>query len=133
MFCPSLIALVVEKANETLPVPSAVTDLEPRRFLPSSPPSRLEKNWTLKVLPGAEFRVPLTVVVPVAPFLAEERTGLFCRLLGPVSVSPGSLAVGPSAPRSMPSRPLAKTELESMRLPLAPSSETARRSHRCGK
>jgi hypothetical protein len=116
MFCPSLIALVVEKANETLPVPSAVTDLEPRRFLP-----------------GAEFRVPLTVVVPVPPFLAEERTGLFCRLLGPVSVSPGSLAVGPSAPRSMPSRPLAKTELESMRLPLAPSSETARRSHRCGK
>ena len=48
--------------------------------MPSSPPSRLEKNWTLKVLPGAEFRVPLTVVVPVAPFLAED--GLVLQVVG---------------------------------------------------
>src|SRR5829696_4513263 len=52
MFCPSLIALVVEKLNETLPDPSVETLLEPSSVLPSSVPSGLEKNWTLKVLSG---------------------------------------------------------------------------------
>ena len=67
---------------------------------------------------GRVCRAPFTVVFPSA-LLAEERTGLFCRWLGPVSASLGSLAVGPSSPRSMPSRPLAKMELERMRLPAA--------------
>jgi hypothetical protein len=66
-------------------------------------------------------RVPLTVVVPEAFFLAEERTGKFCRLFAPVSASPGSLAVGPSSHRSMPCWTLAKMELERMRLPVQPS------------
>src|SRR5215217_7146600 len=56
--------------------------------------------------------------------LAEERTGLFCRLLAPESVSRGSLAVetlvkevslGPI--RSMPSPAFEKMELRETSLP----------------
>src|SRR5829696_2719411 len=56
--------------------------------------------------------------------LAEERTGLFCRLLGPVSASRGSLAVetlvkevSPGPLRSMPSPAFEKTELRETSLP----------------
>src|SRR5215217_2004076 len=75
-----------EKAKETLPLPSVVTDFCPMKALPSSVPEGLEKNCTLKVLLGALFSLLRTVVFPSA-FLAEERMGLFCRLLGPVSAS----------------------------------------------
>jgi hypothetical protein len=107
MFCPSRIAFVVENVNEASPDASVETDLEPRRVLLSSVPSGLEKNCSWKVLPVVLLRLPLTVVVP---FLAEERRGLFCRPLGPVSVSPVSLAVVPPTFRSMPSRPSEEVE-----------------------
>src|SRR5215203_231880 len=121
MFCPSRIAFFVEKVKEMLPVPLVVTDLLPSRVLPSSVPEGLEKSCTRKVLSGVLLRLPRTVVVPVALFFAEERTGLFWRLLGPVSASPGSFAVGPSSFRSIPIAPFEKMELESMRLPVASS------------
>jgi len=85
MFWPSPIGFVVEKVKETLADPSVVIDWVPSSVLPSSVPLGLEKNWMLKVLSGVLLRVPLTVVVPVARFFAEERVGLFCRLLEPVS------------------------------------------------
>jgi hypothetical protein len=47
--------------------------------------------------------VPLMVVAR-RPVLAEESTGKFCRLLAPVSASPGSFSFSaPSSSRSMPS------------------------------
>src|SRR5215203_5768676 len=56
--------------------------------------------------------------------LAEERTGLFCRLLGPESASRGSLGVetlverdSPGPRRSMPRPLLEKTELRETSLP----------------
>ncbi len=76
----------------TLPLASVVTLLVPMKVLPSSVPEGLEKNWTRKVLLGVLFSVPRTVV-EVAEVLAEERMGLFCRLLGPVSESPESFRV----------------------------------------
>ena len=105
MFWPSPICFFVEKVKEALPDPSVLTALLPRSVLPSSVSFGLEKNSTLKVLLGVVPRVPLMVVVPVALFFEEVRTGLFCRLLGPLSVSPESLAVGPSSPRSIPRPP----------------------------
>src|SRR5215217_6794295 len=109
-----------EKEKVTLPLPSVVTDFCPMNFLPSFVPEGLEKNCTLKVLLGVLFSLALTVVLS-APVLAERTTGLFCRPLGPVSASPGSLAVGPSSPRSMPRPPFAKMGLERTRLPVAVS------------
>ena len=71
-------------------------------FLPSFPEG-LEKNWTRKVLFGMLLSLPRTAV-EVAEVLAEERTDLFCRPLGPGSGSPGSLAVGPLAPGLLPAQ-----------------------------
>jgi len=85
-----------EKENVALPEASVLTDFCPRNFLPSSVPEGLEKNWILKVLLGVLFSLPRTVV-EVAEVLAEESTGLSCKPFGPVSASPGSLAVGPSS------------------------------------
>ena len=61
--------------------------------------------WLIQVLPET--------------VLAEPKDGLFCRSFGPVSESPGSFAVGPSPPRSMPTALLEKMELVRMRLPWA--------------
>lgn len=77
MFCPSRIAFFVERLKEASPDPSVETVTEPSKVLPSSPPPGLEKNSTLKASSGTLFSVPLTVVAPVPPLLAEERTGLF--------------------------------------------------------
>src|ERR671913_1045221 len=57
------------------------------------------------------------MVVAVEDVLAEEITGKFCRLLGPESASPESLALTPSRPRSMPNSPFEKMELERTLLP----------------
>ena len=51
---------------------------------------------------AAELSVLATAVAPPV-VLAAEMTGKFCKLFGPVSASPASLAVTPSVPRSMPS------------------------------
>ena len=67
-----------------------VTLVLPMKVLPS-PKSEgsflaLEKNWMVKVFLGLLFSVPFIVVV-VPSILAEERTGKFCKLRGPVSRS----------------------------------------------
>ena len=63
--------------------------------------------------------MPKTVVPPVGLLLtAEESTGKFWRLFAPASGSSASLAVTPSGPRSMPSPPLEKVELERTLLPV---------------
>jgi hypothetical protein len=49
---------------------------------------------------------PAIDALPAALVIAAVRTGWFCRLLGPVSPSPVSLAVTPSPRRSIPSAPL---------------------------
>ena len=97
-----------------------VTVFWPMNFLPSSVPKGSRKLHDVQVL-ASLLSLP-TIVVLVEEFFAEVRTGKFCRRLGPVSRSgPGrcwsspSLAVGPSAPRSMPESTLEKMELERMR------------------
>ena len=56
-------------------------------------PEGLEKNRIGGMVTSRPpFRVPVIVVL-VETVLAEVRTGLFCRPLGPESTSPGSLAV----------------------------------------
>src|SRR5215216_3231588 len=82
-----------------------VTSFLPRKILPSSVPEGLEKNSIVKVSFGVLLSLPFMVVVP-EEFTAEVRTGLFCRLLAPVSGSCGSLGVGPSPRRSIPKKPL---------------------------
>ncbi len=65
-------------------------------FLPSLPLA-LEKNWTVRVVPGLVSSSPRMVVV-LPDVTAEVRAGLFCRPFGPVSASsaaPPSLAVTP--------------------------------------
>ena len=59
---------------------------------------------------GVLSSAPVTVVLEPLVF-AELITGKFCRLLGPVSVSPTSLGVTLSLPRSIPRPPFAKIEL----------------------
>ena len=57
-----------------------------------------------KAVEAVELSVAVTFVV--APFdAAELRTGKFCRLFAPVSMSPTSFGVTPAGARSMP-RPL---------------------------
>ncbi len=55
-------------------------------------------------------------IVPSATW-AEVRTGKFCKLFAPLSASLPSLAVTPSAPRSMPSPVFAWIEFPRIRLP----------------
>ena len=83
----------------------------------------MEKRRTAKVLLGMLLSVPLMVVLRLLVF-AEIMAGLFCRLLGPVSASPESLAVGPSSPRSTPRPPLQKMEFCRTRLPVAVRPKT---------
>jgi hypothetical protein len=94
--------------------------------LPSSVPLGLEKERTTKALLGVLLSLPVTVVL-VEEVLAEERTGKFCRVLGPASASPGSLGVTPllfsSIPRAPLVRPLEKMELRRTRLPIASVEE----------
>src|SRR5215212_7971900 len=104
MFCPRLTLFLVAKVNERLPEESVVTLLEKRSFLPSSVPLGLEKNCSMYFLLGVLFTLPLMVVLP-ALFFAEDRTGLFWRLFGPSSASPGSLGDTPSLERSIPRSP----------------------------
>ena len=61
--------------------------------------------------------IMVVVLLPVL-LIAEVSIGKFCRLLGPVSASSGSLAVIPSLPRSIPSSPLENIELAKMALPV---------------
>jgi hypothetical protein len=76
----------------------------------------------VKVVLGKLLRVPITRVV--APRPTAESTGKFCRLLGPVSASPGSLGVTPSGARSMPRPPLSWMELPRMALPVPDAMKT---------
>jgi hypothetical protein len=114
MFTPNATLLFGENLKEALPLPSVLTRTCLINFLPSSVPEGLEKNWTRNLLPGVLSSLAFIVVVP--PVLAEAIIGKFCRLLGPASRSPGSLAVRPSEPRSIPGPPLLKIELERTRL-----------------
>ena len=59
---------------------------------------------------GFEFSRPWTVVVP--PVLsADASTGKFCRWLGPLSVSPGSLGVIPGVKSGIGDRSIARPPL----------------------
>src|SRR5262245_35721743 len=55
---------------------------------------------------------------------APVRTGKFCNLLGPLSISHTSLGVGPLALKSIPSRVLLKIEFEEIELPTPPVTDT---------
>lgn len=89
------------KVKAALPLASVFTLLVPMKVFPSLVPESLENKRTTKVLLGVLMRLPLMVVAPVEEVVAKLMAGLFCRLLGPVSASPGSLAVGPSLPRTL--------------------------------
>ena len=109
------------KVKVTLPLPSVLTPVWPMNFWPSLPEA-LEKNCTRKLVLGVLFSLPV-MVVPFLEVFAQVRTGKFCRVLGPVSVSSESLGVTPSKSRSMPSLvgdvpPLEKMELPARRLPV---------------
>ena len=75
------------------------------------------KNSTWNVVLGVELSVAVTKTVGPSAF-AEEMIGKFCRPFGPPSASPESLAVTPSAPRSMPSPPLSWIALPLSSLPV---------------
>lgn len=62
--------------------PSLVTSPKPEET-----GSGLEKNWRVKVLLGIELKLPC-MVVEAPKVTAEEITGKFWRLLGPISPSP---------------------------------------------
>ena len=87
----------------------------PRKVSPSpwpdGSPSELAKNSIVTVLGLGVSSVPFTTSRPGLA-KAELSTGKFCRLFGPISVSPGSLGVTPSAFRSIPSLPLEYMELD---------------------
>ena len=69
------------------------------------------------MLLAAELKLPMTLV-PACMLTAEERTGKFCKPLGPVSGSPASFAVMPLLYRSMPKPPLLTTLLPSSVVPV---------------
>src|SRR5205809_649729 len=90
--------------------------------------SALKYQCTVNAVFGALFSVPFTLTVAsgslcpglstsgcAAPVI-EFNTGKFCCKLAPPSVSRKSFAVTPALPRSIPSAPLAKTELLSMKI-----------------
>ena len=68
---------------------------------------------------GALLSVPPTMVLPCT---ADAMIGKFCRLLAPLSASPGSFAVIPSDRRSIPRPPLPKKLLPRMETPVTPSA-----------
>src|SRR2546425_12438377 len=83
-----------------------VTVVEPMKVWPSPKPeeshAELEKNSMVKVVCAAALSVPWIVVLPPA-LTAEDKSGKFCRLLGPRSRSHESFCVTPSSLRSIPS------------------------------
>ncbi len=97
-----------------LPSVSVVTVVAPSNVAPSPLPDAshavLPKYSIRNVLLGVLCRVPCT------PPDAAVRTRKFCRLLAPVSVSPASLGVTPSGPRSMPSSPFPEIALDTIAL-----------------
>ena len=92
--CPLGTFLLGLKGKVASLLESVVTLLLPLNFLPSpwleGSASRLEKNCKVNVVSTVLFSVPLMVVAR-RPVLAKVMTGKFCRLLGPASLSPGSL------------------------------------------
>src|SRR5439155_2112734 len=101
--------------KEAFPWESVVTEGPPIQRLPSiiagSQRSVSAKNKRLKKdVFGVLCSVPFTVrTAGDQPDIdALVRTGKFCKLLGPVSASRGSLGVTPSGARSMPSPALRK-------------------------
>src|SRR5215470_9722347 len=70
----------------------------------------------MNVVEGVELREPATRVVTPSDSAADS-TGKFCNPLGPLSVSPPSLAVGPSPARSIPSAVLSSMLLKRIELP----------------
>ena len=83
--------------NVAAPAPSVVTVASPRSAYVSRPSAEAEKTWMRVAVEGFVAIVPVTAVRR-----ALVTTGVFCRPLGPVSASPGSLAVNASGTRSIP-------------------------------
>ena len=94
----------------TLPSAPVVRLRKPRNCLPLSMLKwsccGLRKNSIRTVTPAALAYLPVTCR-PVWSIFASEISGELSRPLAPVSVSPSSLAVAPSLPKSMPGLPLA--------------------------
>ena len=90
------------------------------RFAPSAadPPTELANSSTTKVELAVLLSVP-SMRTPSAVCLAEVTMGVFWKLLGPESASPGSFGVAPSgldSERSMPCPKLEWIELPWIRL-----------------
>ena len=111
------------------PLPFVVTVVKPRYVAPSPYPEAsqavFEKNSMRKFVLAVLFNVPRISVSDVRASTCCSA-GKFCRLLGPLSASPTSLAVIPSPVgsvavglRSMPSAPFWLMALPRMRLPVA--------------
>src|SRR5262245_60499158 len=109
--------------NEAMPVVALVTTvLEPRNVSPSRARGSavvLKKNSITNDVLGRLLSEPETVVF-FRSIVARVRSGKFCKLFGPVSVSSGSLTVTPGVgpARSIPREALAKMELDRMALPV---------------
>jgi hypothetical protein len=104
----------MESLKEPFPWLFVVVSVRPIRVLPSivagSQGSVSEKRKIRKFVFGVLCSVPSTVrTAGDEPAIdALVRTGKFCKLLGPVSASRGSLGVTPSGPRSIPNPALRK-------------------------
>ena len=68
-----------KEAHDPLPVPSVVTDVDPRKIAPSPDPFVLqdgfEKNSIVNVVPAVLVRLPVIVVVPPLSNVAVAMTG----------------------------------------------------------
>jgi hypothetical protein len=89
-------------ANPTLPVPSVVTDFDPRNTAPSPNPLALravfEKNSIVNVALAGPFNVPL--IVPLATW-ADEMTGkLFAPQLVLINAGRGEVDSESGMPRN---------------------------------
>src|SRR3954463_6361741 len=76
------------------PLPSVVAVVWPRNRPFWAGSAEVAKNWIVKVVLGV-LESPPWIVVLLLKALADVRMGVFCRLFGPASPSPGSFGVTP--------------------------------------
>src|SRR6266446_3678824 len=116
-----------EKVKLALQETSVVVFVKPRNVWPWPLPEGSQvvfaKNSILNCVFAVLFKIPWIVVV-VEFVTAEVRTGKFCKLLGPVSLSQLSFAVTKTGDKSIPSRPFAEIELPRIAFPVPLLTET---------
>ena len=121
------------RGEDSVPATSVATTVELTKVCPSPAPDGSQAELAYRSMAKAVFpalsRVPVTATVPDVS-TAPTSTGAFWSWLGPVSVSPGSLGVIPSPPRSTPSCPLSCVRLPRIGSGPTRSGGHDRRRHR---